>query len=120
MLINISNHPSSEWGKKQKSEALAMWGGVVDIDLPHIDPNLSCEEVIQKASSDVHHYMEIAAKYASSSAFHIMGESVYCYHTIRLIKEAGCTVVASATERVVEYKNNAKLSHFSFVRFREY
>lgn len=120
MLINISNHPSSEWGEKQKSAALAMWGGVIDIELPQIDPNLSCEEVIQKASSDVHHYMEIAAECGSNSVFHIMGESVYCYHTIRLIKEAGYTVVASATERVVEYKDDAKISHFSFVRFRAY
>ena len=120
MLINISNHPSSEWESKQISEATALWGGVCDIAFPNICPTLDGDEVLQLAQTNINDYIAKINQYGGRSAFHVMGESVYCFHVIRMLKEAGYDVVASATERNAQMYGGVKLSHFSFVRFREY
>lgn len=120
MLINISNHPISSWSYKQLDMAKSRWGDVCDIPLPYIDPWMNGEEVIKKAEVDSRNYICQIQQYETPSAFHVMGESVYCFHLIRLLKEHGWSVVASTTTRDVMYVDGDKLSHFTFVKFREY
>lgn len=120
MLINISNHPITTWSNEQIAMAKSLWGDVCDVALPNISPHLDGAEVLQKAETDVEKYSSIIRGYDNNSAFHIMGESVYCFHIIRLLKERGNTVVASTTERDVSYNGEEKVSHFNFVKFREY
>lgn len=120
MLINISNHPSIYWSEEQLSVANKIWGGVYDIALPYISPQLDGKDVLHKAEIDVESYISIIQQYDIPSAFHVMGESVYCFHVVKLLKEAGYTIVASTSERCVEYDRDNKISHFEFVKFREY
>ena len=121
MLINISNHPITTWSSEQITMAKSLWGDVCDVALPNIDPHLDGVEVLHKAENDVEKYCSIIKQYDEMSAFHIMGESVYCFHVVNILKKMGYKVVASTTERHnVEYKNGNKISHFEFVRFREY
>jgi hypothetical protein len=49
-----------------------------------------------------------------------MGEMVFCFRLVQLLKDAGVMVVASAAERDVSYTNDVKNSIFNFVTFREY
>ncbi len=121
MLINISNHPLIEWSAEQIAAAREQWGDVCDVALPNINPHLDGVEVLHKAENDAQNYSSIIKQYDEMSAFHIMGESVYCFHVVNILKKMGYKVVASTTERHnVEYKNGNKISHFEFVRFREY
>lgn len=120
MLINISNHPVSTWSNEQIAMAKSLWGDVCDVALPNINPHLDGVEVLHKAEDDVEKYSSIIKLYEGMSAFHIMGESVYCFHIIRLLKERGYVVVASTTDRKVRYDGGDKVSYFSFVKFREY
>ena len=120
MLINISNHPVSTWDNKQIKAATELWGDIIDIALPYIDPNLNGREVERIAEQGVSNYISEIQKYDEKNAFHVMGESVYCFHLIRLLKEAGYIVVASTTTRNVEYVGENKVTHFEFVQFRRY
>lgn len=120
MLINLSNHPSTQWDKKQLDEAIRRWGGVVDLQFPCIDPTWSYERVEQKAQKDIINYCREIAQYKQPSAFHVMGELVYCFCVVQLLRKCGYQVVASTTERNVVIRDGVKESHFKFVRFREY
>lgn len=120
MLINISNHPITTWSSEQIAMAKSLWGDVCDVALPNINPYLDGVEVLHKAEEDVEKYSSIIKQYDEMSAFHIMGESVYCFHIIRLLKEMGYVVVASTTQRQVSYDGKDKVSHFDFVKFRKY
>lgn len=120
MLINISNHPIASWSYEQLAMAKSLWGDVCDMPLPYIDSRMNGDEVIKQAEIDSRNYICHIQQYEAPSAFHVMGESVYCFHLIRLLKEDGWSVVASTTTRDVMYVDGDKLSHFTFVKFREY
>ena len=49
MLINLSNHPSSNWGEKQKQSAIAQYNEIVDIPFPQIAPAATIEDVLELA-----------------------------------------------------------------------
>lgn len=120
MLINISNHPSKYWGERQLYMATELWGGVTDIPFPQVDPAWDKSAVIAIADDIVDELHSIYLRHSTPSAFHIMGESVLCFHLISRLKAKGCCVVASTSNRNVEYNNDNKISHFEFVTFREY
>lgn len=120
MLINISNHPLSEWSEKQINEAARLWGGVVDVAFPKIDAAATNEEIVDLVSSNIEKYIEIIERYSAPSAFHIMGEMVYCFNVIKALKERGYIVVASTSNREVEITEDSKIVYFSFEKFREY
>lgn len=120
MLINISNHPLSEWSERQINEATRLWGGVVDVAFPRIEAKATEDEVIRLAASNIERYIELIEQYPTPSAFHIMGEMVYCFNVIKVLKERGYVVVASTSNRDVEKYGDSKIVYFSFERFREY
>ena len=121
MLINLSNHPYIYWGELQRREALEQWGEVEDIPFPAIDPNLSREELLPIVDDYLGKCMACAIRYGDGTAFHIMGESVFCFHLINKLLAAGYRVVASAATRDAEYMADGhKITMFNFVRFREY
>lgn len=120
MLINLSNHPSKYWGEKQMVAACKLWGSVVDIPFPQVDPEWEREIIIDQVDKWVDELCSKIQQYTEASAFHIMGESVFCFHLINRLKAKGYCVVASTANRVVEYSGEDKISHFEFVKFREY
>lgn len=120
MFINLSNHPSERWGRKQAQTALE-FGNIEDIHFPQIDPNEDEGEVKKLA---VHYHNKIVALLHDSAeekhAVHIMGESTFCFFLVTLLKARDITCVASTTERVVKEINGEKISTFNFVKFRRY
>ncbi|OUO18513.1 hypothetical protein B5F90_09940 [Alistipes sp. An31A] len=121
MLINFSNHPLEQWGPRQRQEAVTRWGAIEDMAFPAIDPTWSREELLPLVETCFEQCRDRAEQYGCEVAFHIMGESVFCFHLIGRLMKAGYTVVASTTVRDVAYRTDGlKLSQFEFIRFREY
>ncbi len=121
MLINLTNHPSAKWTEEQLEAAKSLFGTVVDLQFPNIPPDISTNDIIVIA---IKYLQEIEKLLRNSSdplnAVHIMGEMVFTYHLVNLLKKHDIVAVASTTERIVEEENGVKVSKFKFVKFREY
>ena len=120
MLINLSNHPSKYWSEQQLALACERWGRVVDMPFPAIDPTSDTVAVQQLATEYCKRCVEVLGGTTEASAVHLMGEMVFCYSLVIMLKAAGIPVVASTTERSVRYVGDIKETIFVFVTFREY
>lgn len=118
MLINLSNHPSQYWDKKQKEAALC-YGRVVDIPFPVVAPDAESHELQTLAHDCV--LKILAMGKPEEITVHIMGEMTFTFLVVTRLKEMGIRCVASTTERKTTYNaDGTKVSEFSFVKFREY
>lgn len=115
MLLNLSNHPSSNWTEPQ----LAAAGGisqVIDLPFPQVDPD-GDEADIEQLAND---YCNKIEAMPNIEAVHIMGEMTFCYKLITKLKTHNIRCLASTTKRETVEENGVKISKFNFVRFREY
>jgi hypothetical protein len=116
MLLNLSNHPSDQWPENQKNKAIELFGGLLDMPFPTVDPMSNADEVallVEKYISE--------AKKQNPMAVHVMGEMTFVYSFVSQMQRIGIPCYASTTERVVtEKENGEKLSFFNFIRFRNY
>ena len=120
MLINLSNHPSAKWPPEQ-SAAAQVFGKVVDLPFPDVDPSGGeeyirslCETYMQKIDQ-----VSIACR-ASEVTVHIMGEMTLTFALVDALQSRGITCVASTTERVVTEADGVRTSAFHFRQFRKY
>lgn len=121
MLINLSNHPSSNWSEKQLKAAKRKFGKVIDIPFPHISPHLTTEKVKNKTKKFLKYILTILKNSKDkTNAVHLMGEFTFVFHLALLLKKKRISVVASTTQRLVEEKHGKKIVNFNFVKFREY
>lgn len=127
MLINLSNHPSTKWGEKQKQEALKQYKEIVDLAFPQIEPTATIEEVQELAEKYVEEikqmlgYTNVLTFDDKKNAVHIMGEMTFTHNVVRLLQQMVITCLASTTERkVIEEENGKKTSVFQFIQFRRY
>lgn len=122
MLINISNHPSEFWSDKQLSYANNLYGYVVDHPFPYVDPQFDSNFLDGMAVGTASIIIEsIESSGDENNAVHIMGELVFTYKLVTLLKENGIRVIASTTEReAFEDDEGIKRSRFVFEDFREY
>ena len=118
MFINLSNHPSQLWNKKQREAAL-QFGQIVDLPFPSISPYANGNDI----DVLVMKYFDIIKQYDHPIVM-LQGEFVFTYRLVLKLKENLITVVASCSERKVkEYVVNCrtkKVVDFEFVGFREY
>ena len=112
MLINLSNHPSSGWGEKQKRAAMDRFGAILDMPFPEVPPEASGAEIDALAWE---YFTKIAAMEGSGNAVHLAGEFTFTYMLLKKLEQAGITAVCSTTRRNPEGKGE-----FEFVAFREY
>ena len=116
MFINLTNHPSSGWGKEQLEAALK-FGEVVDLSFPNIEPSFTFEEIQDLADSVVAGIL----KFGEKPVVHVMGEMTFTYAVVFRLKALGIKCVASTTERnTVITPDGEKVSLFKFVQFRYY
>jgi len=122
MLINLSNHPSSNWTSEQLIAAQE-YGKVIDLPFPNIDP-FSGVEYIQSVCNDylqeIYSICRDGACPISKLTVHIMGEMTFTFTMVNVLKRQGITCVAATTERVTTMENDVKTSTFRFVNFRKY
>ncbi len=115
MLLNLTNHPSSQWPEKQYNHAIELYEEVQDLPFPQISPSLDSEGL----DLLVEEY-ENKIRKLDPSAIHIMGEMTFIYRLVLRLKSIGFSCVASTTLRVTEQVGQVKTSHFEFVQFRPY
>ncbi len=116
MLVNFSNHPSSEWTRNQLETAREQFGTIKDAKHPDILPDWDAKKI-----------REIAEKYHDQimlwnpRAVHIMGEHTFCFTLVCLLQKSGVRCIASTTTRSVHKVSDQEIRRsFSFVRFRDY
>ena len=99
MLINLSNHPSSQWSEKQLLVAKA-YGILVDIQFPVIDE-----------TGDEAYITLLANQYAEKIyamgkphelTIHLMGEMTFTFALLKKLQEYGIRCVASTSKRIVK------------------
>ena len=118
MLINLSNHPSSNWSAKQLNAAL-QYGKITDIVFPDVDP-MGDEEYIEELSST---YLQNILPFATSNkvTVHIMGEMTFCFSLSNKLRHYSIICIASTSERIIkEIDSGKKEVTFQFKRFRKY
>lgn len=116
MLINLSNHNVKEWQEEQLRQGKELYGEIVDMPFPAIDPH-GDEQYIKKLAKE--YLIQILEK--KPSAVHIQGEFTFTYCLVTLLKQNNIKCIASTTERVVKYnEDGSRTYYFKFVRFREY
>lgn len=121
MLLNLSNHPSSDWEKAQMDEALRLYGTVHDIPFPAIDPEWNLDTVrlaaLQCAKTCIGLLQQSTDQ---SNAVHVMGELTFCFSFVHLMQQQNIACMASTTTRVAKNTTDGKLSQFHFKQFRSY
>lgn len=119
MLINCTNHPYEIWNDAQR-KAAEVYGEVVDFPFPHIDPELTVED-LRKLTEDCCEKIKVR----SPAAVMVAGEFTFTFMLVDKLIRDGITVICSCSRRMtVESKKddgtNEKKSVFLFERFREY
>ena len=122
MFINISNHPSNRWDKKQLEAAMELTSDnqIEDIQFPAVPATATTTDVISMADSL---YSDIMSK--RPEAVMVAGEFTLAYTIIKLLMQHGVRVVAACSDRcthevVNEDGTTTKTTVFEFIQFREF
>lgn len=115
MLLNLTNHPSSQWSKKQYHHAIELYKEVIDLPFPQISPALDSASLDFLVEEYEHKIRQI-----NPIVVHIMGEMTFSFRLVQRLKILGILCIASTTERTTEQVGNTKTSRFEFVQFRSY
>lgn len=118
MLINLSNHPSTNWSETQLSAA-QKYGKIYDLPFPQVDAAAKQSDIHKLAEEYFIQIQKLGMP--QEVVVHIMGEFTFCFTLVNMLKMAGYNCVASTTQRKVkELGNEKKEVTFDFVNFREY
>lgn len=122
VFLNISNHPSSTWGKEQTEAALALLGGkgrIVDIQFPDMDPErVDFDYAKQLANGVLKQVQEVEGRPTHAM---VQGEHVLTTVLVRRLQEMNVCCVSATTRRQVEERpDGTKVSRFEFRSFRSY
>lgn len=119
MFINISNHPSENWGKEQTDAALK-FGKIIDIPFPLVDPRASTQDVINLAHQFLVKVENIASSTKEEVVIHVMGEHLFTFHLVTMLLVKGFRVLESTSLKDSKMEGDKKISVFHFVQFRSY
>ncbi len=119
VLINLSNHPSNNWSKKQIQSSFEYFSKIYDLEFPKVDPSGDENYIEELATKYFEKILELKKEY-QHIVVHIMGEMTFCFALITKLKNVNIKCLASTTSRNVLEKENSKTSVFEFERFRYY
>ena len=119
MFINFTNHPSSNWSQAQLAAA-QIYGEIIDIPFPVVDPNKDESYINSLANSLVAEMIK-----HTPSAVLCQGEMTLTFTiACRLITLSIPTLAASSKrivrEEIGEKGEVVKRSEYRFVKFRKY
>jgi len=119
MLINLSNHPSANWSAEQTAAAHKLYGEIVDLPFPVVEPSADETQIAQLTDEYLSRVLQLVG--GQSVTVHLMGEMTFCFTLVARLQKRGILCVASTTRRVtIETEPGIKQSIFRFVRFRNY
>lgn len=119
MLINCTNHPYEIWNEPQR-KASRVYGEVVDLPFPQIDPAATPEEI----RGIVDRYVdEIETR--KPEAVLAAGEFTCLFMLVDRLLRDGVEVLCTCSRRITEEEkkpdgSNEKKTHFYFEGFRRY
>jgi hypothetical protein len=117
MFINLTNHSSTNWSKKQR-KAAEVYGQIIDMPFPVIKPTFTKEDILSLVSE---YTDRIVGMQGENKVVHVMGEMTFTHNVVNALKDVGITCIASTTERnTIITLDSKKISEFKFVQFREY
>ena len=119
MLINLTNHPSTQWDTPQLAAAQQQFGIVVDLPFPDIDPTGDETYIAELAD----HYLNQTLTLANGhpAVVHLMGEMTFTIALLKRLQSHHIPCVASTTRRtVLILPDGEKKTKFQFVKFRNY
>jgi hypothetical protein len=119
MLINLSNHPSTNWQPEQLAAAQS-FGEVVDLPFPSIPPEWDTEKVANMAYEYLDKCKLLFHSKNANNVVHLAGEPIFCFVLAQLLLKENIVCLTSTTQRIVTEKNDMKTSEFRFGCFREY
>lgn len=115
MLLNISNHPLSQWSAKQL-ETSKEYGKVIDMPFPDTPSTATTSDISRMADAIVE-----SIKQYDNPVVHIMGEMTLTYAIVRRLRAAGVVCLASTTQRIKkQMADGSFISEFVFQEFRQY
>ena len=118
LFINLSNHPSSQWGENQLAEAKKL-GEIVDMVFPVVNPCATTMELDEMAQKLVDDIRKLAGE--NNITVHVMGEMSLTYKVVQKLISWGIRCVCSTTQRIVtEDADGRKVTEFHFEQFRDY
>ena len=118
-LINLSNHPSAQWGEKQRQAAL-LFGPILDIPFPLVSPYATDDEI----DTLVDEYLKKILA-AGESTVMLQGEFTFTFRLLLKLRERNIPAVAAVSDRksvevTLPNGTTERRSIFEFVRFRPY
>lgn len=125
MLINLSNHPSNNWGSGQRNAAAA-YGKILDLKFPLIQADDTSEDIDDLVSKKMKEVLRLlSASDDKNHAVMVEGEFVFTYRMVNALKEKQIRALAAVTQRIVKEEKQSdgsirKISEFRFEGFREY
>jgi len=120
MLINLSNHPSTQWPNEQL-QAGKCFGDIIDLEFPVVNPmgdTVYIQLLAQECAENVKNILRSFND--QGNVVHIMGEPNLVYHIVQLLKQVDIRCLASTTTRESVENDGFKTSKFTFCQFREY
>lgn len=120
MLLNLTNHNSSNWSTSQLESAKERWGAIIDMPFPDVPPDFDESQMILLAK-------KVAEKAVGlqPDAVLCQGEMTMVFSLVHMFYLHGIPSYAATTSRQSEEAAKEdgtvhKQSVFRFVRFREY
>lgn len=118
MLLNLSNHPLSEWSPRQL-EAARGFGECRDMKFPAVPPTADEAFVAQLAQATAEAIRPLALTHTLT--VHVMGEMGFTFSLVKILQRWGIRCIYSTSQRIAEtLPDGSKRSTFHFERFREY
>ena len=97
------------------------YGSVVDLAFPAVPTDADNDLILDLSDKYFNACMDLLGKSTdANNAVHVMGEMTFSFAMVNRLIKAKIVCVASTTERNVSELEEAKISKFKFVRFREY
>ena len=120
MLLNLTNHPYSQWDDNHK-QAANKYGDCIDLPFPPINPDGDEEYIDNLANEYLDKILELKAEQDAEVTVHLMGEMTFSFALVEKLKSNGIPCIASTSERVSQdLGNGQKEITFKFIRFRNY
>lgn len=119
MLINLTNHPATQWCDKQL-EAASLYGDIMDMTFPMIDETADEAYIEALADKYLQKILELAKD--KNVTVHLMGELTFTFALLKRLQEHGVPCVASTSKRIVKEETAGRKGEviFQFERFRRY
>lgn len=93
MLINFTNHPSTQWSAEQTAAA-QRYGKVIDLAFPAIDPATNEAVLDSLAAVYADHILHL-----DPDAVLCQGECTFVYRVVQRLEAAGIPTLAACSRR---------------------